>query len=92
MAKHKLILGYTTDDDGVHVACDICPDFEMNLGFDATVGDAVKAQEQHDRDIADATARAIAEKQAAEEADSYNESILADYEMYRRDNGIETHR
>jgi hypothetical protein len=33
-------LGYTTDDDGVHLGR---PGSDVNLGFNASIGDAVRA-------------------------------------------------
>ena len=39
-------LGYTTDDDCVHVTCDWCG-HDDNLGFNASVYDAVLANALH---------------------------------------------
>ncbi len=40
-------LAYTTDDDGIHYMCPPCG-FDQNLGFYATVEEAIAARARHD--------------------------------------------
>ena len=46
MSVHRVILRYTTDDDGVWLECLVCR-WHHHLGFDATPGQAVVAANAH---------------------------------------------
>ena len=44
---HTMTLGYTRHDDGTHLYCETCPNYDHNLGFGATIDDAQQAQTAH---------------------------------------------
>lgn len=50
---HRLVLWYTTSDDGVWVGCEkwgaLGCGWEKNLGFNPTTGDVEEAVREHDR-------------------------------------------
>lgn len=56
MAEHEVYVNYTTDDDGIHIGCWSCPDFDARIvgadkvEFFPLVEDVVKAARKHKLD------------------------------------------